>query len=156
MTVVTDALNAIVKLLDSCPLPDGDDFVSHPFYSTVTFRPEYPLATVDVPTVALSLAGGTNERKGLGRRERWHGTRLQLDILASTALEARRIFEKVWEGLLHDMNGAGTGAEGTYGKRYLYGQGIKELRLGEPNTTIWDEEGRIARIIADMSVEFSD
>lgn len=156
MTVVTDAINAILALLDNCALADGVDFVSHTFYKTVVFKPEYPLNEVDVPCVALSLAGGMNTRKGLGHEERWHETRLQLDILASNALEARRIYEKVWEVLLYDMNGGAGGTKGTYGTWYLYGQGIKSVRLGEPNTTIWDEEGRTARIVADVTVEFTD
>lgn len=156
MTVLTGAVNAIIALLDNCTLADTDDFVSNPFYKTVVFKPEYPLATMDVPTVALSLAGGMNERKGLGKRERWHQPRLQLDILASNALEARRIYEKIWEVLLYDMNAGAAGTEGTYGTRYLYGQGIKDVRLGEANTTIWDEEGRISRIVADVTVEFTD
>lgn len=156
MTVVTGAINAILALLDNCALADSVDFVSHTFYKTVKFVPEYPLATMDVPTVACSTAGGTNMRKGLGKRERWHSTRLQLDILATNALEARRIFEKVWEVLLYDMNAGAAGTEGTYGTRYLYGQGIKDLRLGEPNVTMWDEEGRVARIVADVYLDFSD
>ena len=147
---------SIIALLDGCTLADGDDFVSHTFYKTVVFKPEYTLAEVNVPTVALSLAGGLNQVKGLGQHERWHRPRLQLDILASNALEARRIFEKIWEVLLYDMNGDAAGTEGTYGTRYLYGKGIKEVQLGEPDTTIWDEEGRISRIVADVTVEFTE
>lgn len=156
MAVLTDAINAILNLLDNCTLADKADFVQHTFYKIVRFVPEYPLGSLDVPTVALSTAGGFNRSLGLGQRTRWHEPRLQLDVLASTPLDARRIYEKVWEILLYDMQGGAKGTEGTYGTRYLYGKGIKELELDEANAAVWDEEGRVSRLIADLRVTYKD
>lgn len=155
---LTEAINALIALLSHCELPDGDDFAQHTFYKTVRFVPEYPLGAVDVPVVAFWSVGGLNRPAGLGKRERWHGPRLQMDILATNALEARRIYEKVWEVVLFDYSGgAGEGAqEGSYGKRYLYGQGLKSVEINEPRSAVWDEEGRIARLVADVTVTFRD
>jgi hypothetical protein len=153
--VITQVIAAIISLLQHCTLPDGADFVQHTYYKTVRFVPEYPLFGVDVPVVALSLAGGTNQGKGLGQWERWHRARLQLDVLAENALYARRIYEKVCEIVLYDYNnGAGGGNE--YGSMYLYAQGIKEVAVGEARMAVWDEEGRISRLVADVEVVFQD
>lgn len=155
--VLTDAIKALIALLGNCTLADGDDFTQHTYYSTVTFKPEYPLASLDVPTVAFSIAGGTNQPAGLGKWERWHGPRIQMDVLAENALYARRIYEKVWEVVLYDYNdGAGAG-DGTYGSLYLYDQGLKRVEIGEASTAVWDEEeGRVARLVADVRVMFED
>jgi len=156
MTVLTTVIHALIALLKGCELADDADFKQHTFYKTVQFKPEYPLAALDVPVVAFSPAGGVNEWKGLGKRERWHRARLQMDMLASNALDARRIYEKVREVVLFDTNAGAAGTEGTYGTRYLYGQGIKSIEIGEAQSSVWDEEGRVARLVADVTVQFSD
>ena len=154
--VITDAIKAVIALLDNCVLPDSADFTQHSYYQKVRFVPAYPLGTLDVPVVAFSPAGGASERKGLGHWERWHGPRIQMDVLAETSTYARRIFEKVCEVLLYDYNdGAGAG-DGTYGSLYLYGQGLKTVEIGEPQTAVWDEKGKVARIVADVHVTFTD
>ena len=153
---VTSAIRALILLLQNCTVADAADFKQHAFYKTVKFVPEYPLATLAVPTVAFSLAGGTNSAKGLGQRERWREPRLQMDVLAGDPEAARRIYEKVCEVVLYDMNGDAGGVEGTYGTRYLYGQGVKDVVIGEADTTPWDEEGRVSRLVADVSVQFTD
>ena len=153
---VTSAIRALILLLQNCTVADAADFKQHAFYKTVKFVPEYPLATLAVPTVAFSMAGGSNRAKGLGHWERWREPRLQMDILAADSEQARRIYEKVNEVLLYDYNATAAGTEGTYGTRYLYGQGLKEVVVGEPNMTVWDEEGRVARIVADVRVTFTD
>lgn len=153
---LTEAMRAIIALLKNCALPDADDFTQHAYYGTVDFRPEYPLDTLDVPVVALSPVGGLNRAKGLGKWERWHDPRLQLDVLAENMTYARRIYEKVCEVILFDFNdGAGLG-DGTYGSIYLYGQGLKNVQISEARTALWDEEGRISRLVADVILAFSD
>jgi len=156
---ITDAIHALIALLDNCTLADEDDFVNHAYYSTVAFVPEYPLATEDVPTVAFSLAGGTNRRTGLGKCERWHGTRLQLDVLAENPLYARRIYEKVREVVLYDMDDGAGASDGTCGSLYLYNAGVKDVEIGEAIPQVWDTddaEHRIARLVADVYVTFED
>ena len=153
---LTEAIRALIALLKNCELADDDDFKQHAYYSTVDFRPEYPLDTLDVPVVAFSPAGGSNERKGLGQWERWHGARLQMDILAHTATYARRIYEKIVEVVLFDYNAGGLAGDGTYGSLYLYNEGLKKVEIGEARPSLWDEEGRIARLVADVVVTFTD
>lgn len=153
---LTGAMNAIIALLQNCTLADAADFKQHAYYKTVRFKPEYPLGSMDIPIVTLSPIGGSNEQKGLGQWERWHYARIQLDMLAETWTYVRRIYEKVREVVLYDQNGDAAGTEGTYGTRYLYGQGLKSVEIGEAHTSVWDEEGRVARMWAEMRVEFTD
>ena len=153
---LTEAIRALIALLKNCELADDDDFKQHVYYSTVDFRPEYPLDTLDVPVVSFSPAGGTHRGKGLSEWERWHGARLQMDVLAETATYARRIYEKVVEVVLADYNAGGVAGTGTYGSLYLYNLGLKRVEIGEAHSAVWDEEGRIARLVADVEVEFSD
>ena len=154
MAVLTSVIRALIALLENCTLTDDDDFVSHTFYSTVTFVPEYPLGELDVPRVAFSPVGGLWRHKGLGHQEVWHRGRLQMDVLARNGTDARRIYEKVREVILWDKNsGAGT-ADGTYGKMYLYDQGLKEVEIGMARSALWDE--RIRRLTADVEVLFTD
>lgn len=154
--VLSNAISAIIALLKGCALPSEKDFTQHTFYSTVKFRPEYPRGTLDVPVVAVCIAGGINTAKGLGKVERWRQPRLQLDILAADSQAARRIYEKVIEVVLYDQNnGAGAG-DGTFGSMYLYGQGLTTVVIGEARSAVWDTEGRISRLVADVEVSFSD
>ena len=153
---ITGAITALIALLKGCELADDADFKQHTYYKTVAFKPAYPLASLDVPTVAFSPAGGVNQAKGLGKRECWHWPRLQMDVLAENAMSAQRIYEKVCEVVLYDTNGGAAGTEGTYGTRYLWAQGIKTVEIGEPHPTTWDDEGRVSRLVADVTVQFSD
>ena len=155
----SEAIRAILTLLQNCELASDRDFSAasdHAFYSTVALVDAYPLADQSIPCLALSNAGGSNLRKGLGDADQWHQPRVQMDALASTALEARRIYEKVAEILRYDYNGDGAGAAGSYGKHYLRDQGVKDVELGEPRQAVWDEEGRVARLVADAVLTFED
>lgn len=155
---ITEAIAALIALLQNCELADDADFHQHTYYKTVKFRPEYPLATVDLPVVAFSPAGGTNRAEGLGQWERWHEARLQMDVLAENAQYARRIYEKVREVVMFDYNDSAPApaTQGQYGRLYLHYQGLKRVDIGEGRATVWDEEGRIARVVADVTVEFRD
>jgi len=49
-----EAIKGMIDLFEGCEPFSGDN----PLYSSVKFVPEYPLLTMDIPLVALSVSGG--------------------------------------------------------------------------------------------------
>ena len=131
---------------------------SHPFsgtnalYSAVNFVLGYPLGSLDVPTVSMTTAGGMNRRRGIGTFSRITWARMQLDVLAASNLEARRIYSAVRRAMMTDyQNDGGAGALG-YG--YLRGKEIRQVRIGEPSHAVWDEQGRVQRQTGFVEIEY--
>jgi hypothetical protein len=143
-----DAIGEIIAVLSGSE-PFGG---SHPLYGSVQFVPNFPLGDMDVPTVAFSPIGGTNEGRGLGTYKRIGHPLYQVDVLANTELEARRIFQRVRQALQADYeNNDGTGM---IGKGYLRAKGIRSVVMGEPRSVDWDEAGRVRRVVAEMRIEY--
>jgi hypothetical protein len=126
-------------------------------YTAVRFVPEYPLNEVGTPVVAVSEAGGGSDAKEVGYYNRWRRPRLQVDVLAGDILAARRIVQRMRAALLQDLNhGKTTVAVGQPGRGYLHAQGMRRAVLGEARPEPWDEAGRVARVVADLDIRFSD
>jgi len=143
-----DAIGEIISVLSGSAPFSG----SNPLYSAVRFAPEYPLLSMETPMVAFSAVGGSNRPRGLGTVQRIGRPNFQVDVLADTSLEARRIFQRVRQTIQADYeNGDGSGLIG-YG--YLRGKLIKSVTFGEPRSAVWDEEGRVQRVLADMTVQY--
>jgi hypothetical protein len=143
-----DAVGEIIAVLSGSEPFSG----THPLYSAVEFVPEYPLENLSVPKVAITVVGGTNRPRGIGTYTRIGKPTFQLDVLADTSLEARRIFQRCRQAIMADYENAdGTGV---IGKGYLKGKYIKSAVLGEPRTAIWDEAGRVQRVTADLVIEY--
>ena len=143
-----DAIGEIINVLSGSEPFSG----SHALYGAVRFVPEYPLLSMQTPTVAFSPSGGSNRPRGLGTWARIGRPNYQVDVLADTSLEARRIFQRVRQAVQADYeNGDGSGV---IGKGYLKGKLIKSVTFGEPRSAIWDTEGRVQRVIAPMTVQY--
>lgn len=142
------ALSELVYLVSNSDPFTGD----HPLYGSVRVRAEYPLEDMSVPTVAFSLAGGVNSGRGLGTHSRIARQDVQMDVLASTGLEAARIFNKVRHAIFADyQDNDGTGA---VGNGYLRGKLLRSAVVGQPQSVIWDEAGRVQRIRALVIIEY--
>lgn len=143
-----EAVEAVINVLSN----------SHPFsgsnalYSAITFTPEYPLGTLDVPTVALVAAGGTTAPRGLGTQARVTWTSFDMDVLAATSLDAYNIWKALREALMRDYQNDDT--SGTVGLGYLRGQYIRRAVVEQPRSAPWDEAGRIKRLTGTVRVEF--
>lgn len=146
------AVRAIIYLLENSA-PFGG---SHALYSVVGFVPEFPLGDVETPKVAFSIAGGTNTGKEIGYANRDRMPRQQMDVLADDPVSAQRIFQNVREAVLQDLNHSGSGNAGDPGVGYLHAQGIRTVRIGEPQSQPWDDEGRVSRLVADVDIRFLD
>lgn len=143
-----DAINEIIYCVtSSAPFSGG-----HPLYSKVEFVPEYPLGSIDVPTVAISPSGGTSRPRGLGTYHRMGWPEFQVDVLAATSLEALRIFQRFRQAIMADYENA-DGSEAV-GAGYLKGKQIKSVVVGEPRSATWDPEGRVKRVLASMTVQY--
>ena len=152
---LTDAVSALVYLCENSSPFSGD----HALYSTVEFVRGYPLGSMDTPTVAFSTAGGSNSPKGLGDYDRRRRPRVQVDVLADDAMAAARVLQNVRAAILADYNHDGDSEEiedGEPSRGYLLAQGVKSVTIGEANDAVWDEAGRVKRLVADAVVEFFD
>lgn len=147
-----DAATAITELIYL--VSNSDPFTgANPLYSAVTFRAEYPLGDMSVPTVAFSLAGGGPGRiRGLGRHSRIVWQDVQMDVLAATSLEATRIYERVQHAIYADY--ADNDDSGDVGRGYLRAKLIRQVVVGRPRSADWDEAGRVRRVLAEVSVEY--
>lgn len=147
-----DAIKAVIYLLENSAPFSG----THILYKTVQFVPDYPLADLGLPRVGFTPTGGTNLGRGLGTYQRVGDPDYQVDVLAATELEARRIFQQMREALIADYENANRTALtfGTAGYGYLGQHGIKHVLLGEPSTGVWDDARRVARITATLSLRY--
>ena len=144
-----DALTAVIAVCSG----------SHPFtganalFDAVEFTPEYPLGEMSIPRVAFTAIGGPHQTRGLGTYQRIMRQDYQVDVLAATMLEARRIFNWTKVVIIADYNGYdGTGEIG-YG--YLRSKYIRSVTLGTARSgPPWDETGRIKRVLSEMRVEY--
>jgi len=146
-----DAVGELIAVLSGSEPFSG----SSPLYGSVEFKPEYPLGVTEIstPIVAIGTAvGGGNKSLGLGTYERIGKPRLQIDVLAGTMLEARRIFQRAKQVILADYQD--NDESGVIGKGYLRGKYIRSVIIGEPRSAPWDEQGRVKRVTADMVVEY--
>lgn len=143
-----DALTEIIAVLSGSEPFSG----STPLYGAVEFVPEYPLEDLSTPKVALTAVGGSNQARGLGTYDRIGKPRFQVDVLADTMLEARRIFQRVRQAIQADYEG--TDGTDAIGHGYLRSKYIRSVVVGEPRATVWDEAGRVKRVTADMIVEY--
>ncbi len=144
-----DAIKGLINLFEGCEPFSG----SNPLYSSVKFVPEYPLQTMDIPTVALSVSGGPQSRtRGIGSYWRKAKPRLQLDVLANTRIETLRIFQHVRQVLIADYEN--NNDSGELGLGYLRGLGIKWVMLGEPMPATWDEQGHVKRLTTQLQYEY--
>ena len=143
------AVSELVYLVSS-----SDPFTgTNPLYSAVTFRAEYPLGEMSVPIVAFSLAGGPRgQRRGLGSYATVAHTDVQMDVLANTALEATRIFNKVRHAIFADYQD--NDDSGSVGKGYLRGKLIRRVWVGQPRSASWDETERVRRVLAYVTLEY--
>ena len=141
-------ISGIISVLSGSDPFSGDN----PFYSAVTFRPEYPLLSLATPTVAFSPAGGSNRPRGLGTVNRIARADFQVDVLADTSLEAQRLFQHVRQAVQSDYENAD--ATGVIGKGYLKKRYVKSVTFGEPRSATWDEAGRVQRLIAMMTIQY--
>jgi len=143
-----DAIGEVISVLSGSDPFSG----ASPFYSAVTFRPEYPLLSLATPTVAFSPMGGSNGPRGLGTVARIARADFQVDVLADTSLEARRLFQHVRQAIQADYENDDD--TGVIGKGYLKGKYVKSVTFGEPRSAPWDEAGRVQRVIAMMTVQY--
>ena len=144
-----EAIKGMIDLFEGCEPFSGDN----PLYSSVKFVPEYPLLTMDIPLIALSVSGGPQSRtRGVGSYLRKAKPRLQLDVLASTGIEALRIFQHVRRVLIADYENADD-SDGL-GLGYLRSLGVRWVALGEPMPATWDEQGRVKRLTTQLQYEY--
>jgi hypothetical protein len=132
---------------------------SHPFsgsnalYSAVTFTPEYPLGTLDVPTVSLVAAGGPpTVPRGLGTQARIAWGLFDMDVLAETSLDCYNLWAALRNAIMRDYQNDDT--TGTVGLGYLRGLYIRRVIVEQPRSAPWDEAGRIKRLTGTIRAEF--
>jgi hypothetical protein len=143
-----DAVNEIIYCVTrSAPFSGG-----HALYAQVAFVPEYPLESMDVPTVAIAPSGGRSRSRGIGTYHRMGWPEFQVDVLAATSLEARRIFQRFRQAVMADYEH--DDSSGAVGAGYLKGKHIKSVVIGEPRSATWDPEGRVKRVLASMTVQY--
>lgn len=147
-----DAIKAVIYLLENSAPFSG----THILYKTVKFVPGYPLEDLGLPRVGFTPMGGGNAARGIGTYVRIREPDYQVDVLAATELEARRIFQQVREALLADYENADRTDEGfgDPGCGYLGQQGIKNVLVGEPSNEVWDEARRVGRVVAMLSLRY--
>lgn len=147
-----DAIKAVIYALKgSAPFN-----TTHPLYRLVQFVPSYPLEDLGLPRVGFTPVGGGNQPRGLGTYRRIRRPDYQVDVLAATELEARRILQCVREALLADYEDADRDDEdfGEPGCGYLGQHGIKSVIVGEPSSEVWDEARRVGRVVATLSLRY--
>ena len=144
-----EAIKGLIDLFEGCEPFSG----SNPLYSSVKFVPEYPLLTMDIPVVALSVSGGPQSRtRGLGSYLRKAKPRLQLDVLADTSIEVLRIFQHCRHVLIADYEEDDD--SGDLARGYLRSLGIHWVMLGEPMPATWDEQGRVKRLTTQLQYQY--
>jgi len=147
-----DAIKAVIACLEGSTPFNSE----HILYNSVTFVPDYPLRDLGLPRVGFAVSGGTNRIRGLGSYKRIGEPSYQVDVLASTQIESRRIFQAVREALQADYENADStaGDYGDPGNGYLKSRLIKSVIMGEPSSEQWDDAGRVGRVTATMTLQY--
>lgn len=157
MSETTDIISALLYVAQyTSPFT-----TSHALYGAVKFVKGYPLFSLETPTVALYEFGGPMGRpKGLGRVTCWRSPVIRVDILTETKMDATRIIERLrlaWQADYECVHYGEAGYDpGDVGNGYLRASGVKGIEFGEPQDAPWDDQGRVARKIFDLSVKFGD
>lgn len=146
------AIKAVIHCLSESVPFSG----THPLYKLVQFVPSYPLEDLGLPRVGFTPMGGASAARGLGTYRRIRRPDYQVDVLAATELEARRIFQQVRAALTSDYENADRDDAdfGDPGCGYLGQQGIKDVVVGEPSSEVWDDARRVGRIVATLSLRY--
>lgn len=126
-------------------------------YTATVFKDEWPFedAHPATPSVYVYEMAGLTTKQGLGTTKTWRKTRVRLDIWAHDKAEARQLFEAVRAAWITDMNYSA--GNGTVGQGYLRDTGgLKDLLIGEAQTTSVSKRAIIFRRFADVYIEIGD
>jgi hypothetical protein len=125
-------------------------------YTVVKFKKDYPLGTIETPTVSLYEFGGVSIPRSLGRVDQRQQPIIRCDVLADDGMAAARILEAVRETWQADFNTTG-GDTGAVGDGYLRVTGkIKYMRFSPPQRGTWDEAGNVSRKWFDVQIDYFD
>lgn len=106
----------------------------------------------DVPAVYIYQNGGINEPQGLGTVSQYRDPRIRVEVFAGTYADVDTLVDAIRSAWHTDMNYTPwTNAAGT-GYLRVTG-GLKNLSIGEFQSSEWEKRGLVYRRIADVNAE---